>query len=119
MNKLYTLPVFAICAITIIKLFYENKKLKNKLFNNEEQIVDENINHIESVNSFLIVQEISSDNKKINPETASKNAFLHCDDNFGTMEKGVVLKNTTYIYEKGYRSDNKVNYYNDLTNRFI
>ena len=108
MNNLYSTIVIAICAIIIIKLFYENKKLKIKLFNNEEQIADDNINHTESVNPLLIVQDISSDNKKINPETASKNAFLHCDDNFGTMEKGVVLENTTYIYEKGNKSDNKV-----------
>ena len=108
MNNLYTTIVIAVCAIIIIKLFYENKKLKSKLFNNEEQIVDENINHIESVNPFLIVQDISSDKKNINPETPSKNAFLNCDDNFGTMEKGVVHENTTYIYEKGVKSDNKV-----------
>jgi hypothetical protein len=104
MNNLYTPNIIAVCSIIIIKLFYENKKLKSKLFNNEDQLVDENINHTESVNPFLIVQDISSDNKKINPETASKNAFLHCDDNFGTMEKGVVLENNTYIDEKGNKS---------------
>ena len=119
MYTIYSTIVIAVCAIIIIKLFYENKKLKSKLFNNEDQMIDENKNHTESVNPFLIVQDISSDNKKINPETASKNAFLHCDDNFGTMEKGVVLENTTCIYEKRNKSDNKVNYYNDLTNRFI
>ena len=108
MNNLYTTIVIAVCAIIIIKLFYENKKLKSKLFNNEEQIVDDNKNHIESVNPFLRVQDISSDKKNINPETPSKNAFLNCDDNFGTMEKGVVHENTTYIYEKGVKSDNKV-----------
>lgn len=108
MNNLYSIPVIIVCAIIIIKLFYENKKLKNKLFNNEEQIVDDNINHTESVNPFIIVQDVSSDNKQFNPETASKNAFLHCDDNFGTMEKGVVLENTTCIYEKRDKSDNKV-----------
>lgn len=104
MNNLYTTIVIAVCAIIIIKLFYENKKLKSKLFNNEEQIVDDNKNHIESVNPFLRVQDVSNDKKYMNPETASKNAFLNCDDNFGTMEKGVVLEKTTYIYEKENKS---------------
>ncbi len=35
------------------------------------------------------------------------------------MEQGVVIEITTCIYEKGDKSDNKVNYYSDLTNRFI
>ena len=101
MNNLYTTTVIAVCTIIIIKLIYENKKLKS----NEHQLVDENRNHTESVNPFLKVQDLSSDKKQSNPENPSKNAFLNCSDNFGTMEKGVVLENTTYIYEKGNKSD--------------
>lgn len=99
MNNIYTTTVIALCAIIIIKLLIENKKLKSKLFNNEDQLVDEDKNHNENVNPLVSVENISIDKKESTPATPSKNAFLHCDDNFGRMEKGVVIDSVTYIYE--------------------
>jgi hypothetical protein len=100
MNNFNTTTIIAVCAIIIIKLFYDNKKLKSKLFNKEEQLVEENKKHTESNNLLKRVQDISIDKKNINPETHSKNSFLHNADNFGTMEKGVVLDGKTYTHEK-------------------
>lgn len=54
---------------------------------------------------MLRVEEISIVKKNINPEVPSKNSFLHCADNYGTMEKGVVHENRTYIYEKNDNSE--------------
>jgi len=99
MNNIYTTTVLALCAIIIIKLLIENKKLKSKLFNNEDQLVVEDKNHTESVNSLKSVADVSIDERMSIPATPSKNAFLHCDDNFGRMEKGVVIDSVTYIYE--------------------
>ena len=59
-------------------------------FSNENQLVDENKNHTENVNWLWEVQDISIVKNDINPEVPSKNSFLHCAENFGTMEKGVV-----------------------------
>jgi len=100
MNNIYTSTVLALCAIIIIKLYYENKKLKSKLFNNEDQLDVDDKKDPESVNPLVSVENISIDEKESTPATPSKNAFLHCDDNFGRMEKGVVLNNKTYSYEK-------------------
>jgi hypothetical protein len=107
MYTIYSTIVIAACAIIIIKIFIENKKLKNKLFNNEDKISDENNHHIENVNQLLRVEEISIFKKNINPEVPSKNSFLHGANNFGTMKKGVVLENNTYIYEKNDNSEFK------------
>ena len=99
MNNIYTTTVLALCAIIIIKLLIENKKLKSKLFNNEDQLDVEDKKDPESVNSLKSVADVSIDERMSTPATPSKNAFLHWDDNFGRMEKGVVLNNKTYIYE--------------------
>jgi hypothetical protein len=99
MNNIY-ITVIIVCAFIIIKLYYENKKLKSKLFNNEDQLVVEDKNHTESVNSLTSVADISIDERKSTSAIPSKNAFLHCNDNFGRMEKGVVLNDKTYTYEK-------------------
>ena len=98
MNNIYTTTVLALCAIIIIKLLIENKKLKSKLFNNEDQLDVEEKKDLESVNPLVSVENISIDEKESTPATPSKNAFLHCDDNFGRMEKGVVIDSITYIY---------------------
>ena len=74
---------------------------------NENQLVDENKNHTENVNSLWEVQDISIVKKDINPKVPSKNSFLHGADNYGTMEQGVVFENTTYIYEKNDNSEFK------------
>ena len=76
-------------------------------FSNENQLVDENKNHTENVNSLWEVQDISIVKKDINPKVPSKNSFLHGADNYGTMEQGVVFENTTYIYEKNDNSEFK------------
>ena len=76
-------------------------------FSNENQLVDENKNHTENVNSLWEVQDISIVKKDINPKVPSKNSFLHSADNYGTMEQGVVFENTTYIYEKNDNSEFK------------
>lgn len=99
MNNISTTTIIAVCAFLFIKLYYENKKLKSKLFNNEDQPVDEDMNHTESQNEHNGVQDISIDEKKINPETPSRNSFLYGAEDFGTMEKGVVINGKTYIYE--------------------
>ena len=99
MNNFYTTAIIAVCAILLIKLYYENKKLKSKLFNNEDQLVDEEKNHTESVNPIIRVQDISIDKKENNSETPSRNSFLYGAEDFGTMEKGVVLDGKTYTDE--------------------
>jgi hypothetical protein len=100
MNNIYTTTVLALCAIIIIKLLIENKKLKSKLFNNDNQLlVVKDKKDPESVNPLTSVENISIDEKESTPATPSKNAFLHWDDNFGRMEKGVVIDSVTYIYE--------------------
>ena len=99
MNNFYTKTIIAVCAFLFIKLYYENKKLKSKLFNNEDQLVDEDKNPAEGQDVHSRVQDISIDEKKINPETPSKNSFLYGAENFGTMEKGVVIGGKTYTYE--------------------
>ena len=45
-------------------------------------------------------KETSIITEEINRNIAPKNSFLHEADDFGTMEKGVVLENTTYVYDK-------------------
>ena len=99
MNNISTTTIIAVCAFLFIKLYYENKKLKSKLFNNEDQLVYEDKNHTEGQNLHNGVQDISIDEKKINPETPSKNSFLYGAEDFGTMEKGVVINGKTYIYK--------------------
>jgi hypothetical protein len=74
-------------------------------FSNENQVVDENINHTRNVNSLWEAQDISIVKKEINPDKPSKNSFLHGADNYGVMEKGVVYENSTYIYEKNDNSE--------------
>jgi hypothetical protein len=76
-------------------------------FSNKNQVVDENKNHTENVNSLWEVQDISIVKKDVNPNKPSKNSFLHSAENFGTMKKGVVLENTTCNYEKNDRSEFK------------
>lgn len=99
MNNISTTTIIAVCAFLFIRLYYENKKLKSKLFNNEDQPVDEDMNHTESQNEHNGVQDISIEERKINPETPSRNSFLYGAEDFGTMEKGVVINGKTYIYE--------------------
>jgi hypothetical protein len=74
-------------------------------FGDKNQLVDENKNHTENVNSLWEVQDISIVKKDINPKKPSKNSFLHGADNYGIMEKGVVYENSTYIYEKNDNSE--------------
>ena len=74
-------------------------------FSNENQVVNENINHTRNVNSLGEAQDISIVKKDINPNKPSKNSFLHGADNYGITEKGVVYENSTYIYEKNDNSE--------------
>lgn len=100
-NLLITI-IIAVCFIIIIKLLLENNKLKSNLFNNNNQLVDNNT-HSEIINEFKSIKDNSTDKSKVNSEIPSKNAFLYASDNFGAMEKGVVLDGKTYSYdnEKG------------------
>jgi hypothetical protein len=50
-------------------------------------------------------KETSIITEEINRNIAPKNSFLHEADDFGTMEKGVVLENTTYVYDKDDKYD--------------
>jgi hypothetical protein len=99
MNNFYTTTIIAVCAILFIKLFHENKKLKSKSFNNEDELVDEDMNHTESQNEHNGVQDVCIEERNINPATPSRNSFLYGAEDFGTMEKGVVIDGRTYTYE--------------------
>jgi hypothetical protein len=83
--------IIAVSAIIIIKLLIENNKLKINLFNNDDQLVDENKTHIEGINQFNSFRDNSSDKINSITETPSKNAFLYEADSFGEMKKGLVL----------------------------
>lgn len=50
-------------------------------------------------------KETSIITEEINRNIAPKNSFLHEADDFGTMEKGVVLENNTYVYDKDDKYD--------------
>ena len=103
MNNLLTTIIIAVCIIIIIKLLLENNKLKSNLFNNDDQIVDENKTQSVRLNQFKSFKDNSLNNTEDNTKTPSKNAFLHGADNFGEMKKGVVLDGNTCTYdnEKG------------------
>jgi hypothetical protein len=92
-----------VCAIIIIKLIFENNRLRSNLLNNDDQVVDKNKTQTVSVNYSKSFQVDSTDKIKINSETPSKNAFLYRTDSFGEMKKGVVIDGKTYTYddEKG------------------
>ena len=64
MDNFSTTTIIAVCAIIFIKLYYQNKKLKSKLFNNEDQLVDEDKNHTESQNAHNGVQDTFIDEKR-------------------------------------------------------
>lgn len=97
-NLLITI-IITVCIIIIIKLLLENNKLKSNLFNNNDQLVDDNNSYSESINEFKSIKDNTIDKIKVNSEIPSKNAFLYASDNFGAMEKGVVLDGKTYSYE--------------------
>ena len=103
MGTFFLISSIVVCAIIIIKLIFENNRLKSNLLNNDDQLVDKNKTHTVSVNYSKSFQDNSTDKTKINPETPSKNAFLHGTDSFGEMKKGVVIDGKTYNYdnEKG------------------
>ena len=76
MNNIYTTTVIALCAIIIIKLYYENKKLKSKLFNNDNQLlVVKDKKDPESVNPLTSVENIYVDEKESTHATPSKMHF--------------------------------------------
>lgn len=99
MNNLLITIIIAVCFIIIIKLLLENNKLKSNLFNNDDQLVDDNKTQSVSLNQFNSFQNTSTDKIKVNPETTLKNAFLHGADSFGEMKKGVVLDGKTYTFD--------------------
>lgn len=103
MNTFFLTSIIVLSAIIIIKLLLENNKLKNNLFNNDDQLVDENKTQSVSLNQFKSFQYNSFNNTEDNAKTPSKNTFLHGADNFGEMKKGLVLDGKTYTYddEKG------------------
>ena len=103
MGTFFLISSIVVCAIIIIKLIFENNRLKSNLLNNNDQLVDKNKTDTVSVNYSKSFHDNSIDKIKINTETPSKNAFLHGVDSFGEMKKGVVLDGKTYTYddEKG------------------
>lgn len=103
MGTFFLISSIVVCAIIIIKLIFENNRLKSNLLNNDDQLVDKNKTDTVSVNYSKSIHDNSIDKIKINTETPSKNAFLHGVDSFGEMKKGVVLDGKTYTYddEKG------------------
>jgi predicted Holliday junction resolvase-like endonuclease len=103
MSTFFLISIIVVCAIVIIKLLFENNKLKSNLFNNDDQLLDKIKTRNVSDNHSKRFQDNSTDKIKINSEIPSKNAFLHGADSFGEMKKGVVLDGKTYTYdnEKG------------------
>ncbi len=103
MSTFFLTSIIVVFAIIIIKLIFENNRLKSNLLNNDDQLVDKNKTDTVSVNYSKSFQDNSTDKIKINTITPSKNAFLHVVDSFGEMKKGVVLDGKTYNYdnEKG------------------
>lgn len=103
MATFFLTTIIVVCAIIILKLIFENNRLKSNLLNNDDQLVDKNRTHTVSINYSKSFQDNSTDKIKINPETPSKNSFLHGTDSFGEMKKGVVIDGKTYNYdnEKG------------------
>jgi len=101
MGTFFLISIIVVCAIIIIKLIFENNRLKSNLLNNDDQLVDKNKTQTVSVNYSKSFQDNSIDKIKINTETPSKNAFLHGADSFGEMKKGVFLDGKTYTYDNG------------------
>ena len=77
---------------TSVDIFDITIKTKPKKLKKPQQV------KIEEKETSIITEEI-------NRNIAPKNSFLHEADDFGTMEKGVVLENTTYVYDKDDKYD--------------
>ena len=103
MYTFFLSSIIGVWTIIIIKLLFENNKLKSNLLKNDDQLVNENKNQSVSLNQAKSFQDNSLNNTKDNAKTPSKNTFLHGADNFGEMKKGVVLDGKTYTNddEKG------------------
>jgi hypothetical protein len=99
MSTFLLTSIIAVSAIIIIKLLIENNKLKSSLFNNDDQLVDENKTQSVRHNQLKTFQDNLLNNTKDNGKTTSKNAFLHGADNFGKIERGVVLDGMTYTFD--------------------
>lgn len=81
-------PIMYSNETTSVDIFDIKIKTKPKKLKKPQQV------KIEEKETSIITEEI-------NRNIAPKNSFLHDADDFGTMEKGVVLENTTYVYDKG------------------
>jgi len=99
MYNLFSTFVLALCLVFIIKLYKENKKLKNKLLKEKERKILDDKEYIESIRPLIRIPN-NTDYLKTTSETPSKNTFLYDADNFGTMEKGVVYNGKTYTNER-------------------
>ena len=108
MSTFLLTSIIAVSAIIIIKLLIENNKLKSSLFNNDDQLVDENKTQSVRHNQLKTFQDNSLNNTKDNGKTTSKNAFLHGTDSFGEMKKGVVIDGKTYNYDNEKGTGNQV-----------
>ena len=102
---LFSTLIVAFCLVIIIKLYQENKKLKNQLLKEREEKekekrILEDKQYIKSIRPLIRIPNYNNDSIKTTSPTTTKNGFLFGADNFGTMEKGVVNEGKTYINEQ-------------------
>ena len=99
---LFSTLIVAFCLVIIIKLYQENKKLKNQLLKEREEKekrILEDKQYIKSIRPLIRIPNYNNDSIKTTSPTTTKNGFLFGADNFGTMEKGVVYEGKTYTYD--------------------
>ncbi len=85
-------PIMYSNETTTVDLFDIKIKTKSKKSKKVQQAT------IEEKETFIVPEEI-------NQNIITKNRYLHEADDFGTMQKGVVLENTTYVYDKDDKYD--------------
>jgi len=99
MYNIFSTFFLVFCFFLIIKLYQENKKIKNELLKLKEKKNLDDKGYIKSIRHLIRIQNYNSDSIKTTSPTTTKNGFLYDADDFGTMEKGVVYEGKTYIYD--------------------
>jgi hypothetical protein len=73
--------------------------LKDELLNKQNENLEQNTSQSLNINQSNNPQDNSVDKTSVNPKTPSKNSFLYGADDFGEMQKGVVIDNKTYYHD--------------------